>query len=285
MARHKLTDEEKKAIEAEKHKRAIISSMAGDLRDKRYTVETGCIGEPTIFYEVGQRVQFGHVEKAIITEVLDGGKILKLATNYLHNNYGTLVPMEGELYVFWNDVSPYKTQEEIDETPSFHIPDALVERVRFSQRDIAGLLSVVNHFGCDFDVDYQRGLVWTMEQKVALIESIFNHIPIGTFIFNRRPFKHLDKGYEIIDGKQRLTTIVDFCDSRFTYKGILFRDMHPGDCSHFERYPVSYAEIEEADHAKKMHIFLKFNTCGKAQDPEHLEKVRKMLEAEKHVGN
>ena len=76
----------------------------------------------------------------------------------------------------------------------------------------------------DYDVwlpnakmNLQRGLVWNLHQKREIIISIFKRrfIPhISLFAFNDK-----DTGndmYQVIDGKQRLTSIIGFVNNEFT---------------------------------------------------------------------
>src|ERR1044071_6477591 len=65
------------------------------------------------------------------------------------------------------------------------------------------------------DPPYQRGDVWTEEQRVNLIRSLLMGVPIPALIVNRRggnsawSEKYGDVGeawYACIDGKQRITT-------------------------------------------------------------------------------
>jgi uncharacterized protein with ParB-like and HNH nuclease domain len=64
--------------------------------------------------------------------------------------------------------------------------------------------------------DYQRDLVWSLEDKVNLIDSIYNDIEIGRFAFIKTDYSKnnfdFDKDFywEILDGKQRISAIIDF---------------------------------------------------------------------------
>lgn len=60
---------------------------------------------------------------------------------------------------------------------------------------------------------YQRKLVWTLEEKQRLIESIVKRYPIPAILIAER--KSGD-GYEIIDGLQRLHAIVSFIETGFS---------------------------------------------------------------------
>ena len=60
---------------------------------------------------------------------------------------------------------------------------------------------------------YQRKPAWKTKQRVLLLSSLFNGIPIPALIFN----KHFDSRgkkeiYDVLDGKQRVETILHFID-------------------------------------------------------------------------
>jgi hypothetical protein len=56
--------------------------------------------------------------------------------------------------------------------------------------------------GIDFDPPYQRASVWTMKQRVNLIKSCLQGLPLGAVFINDRG----DYVKRIVDGKQRLET-------------------------------------------------------------------------------
>lgn len=58
---------------------------------------------------------------------------------------------------------------------------------------------------------YQRKLVWTLEEKQRLIESLTKKYPIPAVLLAEQP----DGGYEIIDGLQRLFSIMSFIETGF----------------------------------------------------------------------
>ena len=90
-------------------------------------------------------------------------------------------------------------------------------------------------------------------------------MPIGTFILVKVPYnKELPYMYEIIDGKQRLATIIEFLEDRFTYKGAYFSDLSLSDRGDFLRdfliTTISISEIEIKKENKKeiLDFFIKF---------------------------
>ncbi|MEV7180771.1 DUF262 domain-containing protein [Kitasatospora sp. NPDC093679] len=59
---------------------------------------------------------------------------------------------------------------------------------------------------------YQRKLVWTLEEKQKLIESVLKRYPIPAILLAERE----TGDYEVIDGLQRLHTLVSFVETAFT---------------------------------------------------------------------
>ncbi|MFE7336131.1 GmrSD restriction endonuclease domain-containing protein [Streptomyces griseus] len=58
---------------------------------------------------------------------------------------------------------------------------------------------------------YQRKLVWTLEEKQKLIESVLKRYPIPAVLLADRE----GGGYEVIDGLQRLHTLLSFAETAF----------------------------------------------------------------------
>jgi uncharacterized protein with ParB-like and HNH nuclease domain len=159
---------------------------------------------------------------------------------------------------------------------SFHKEEKY--RIIFSNSGIDSLINMVyGSTGVDFDVDYQREHVWGMDEKVALIDSIFKNIDIGKFVFVRRSWNTLGKLYEVLDGKQRLTAIIEFYEDRFPYKGYYFSQLSNKDKWAFKNHGVGYGYLENPDKRSIYDAFIKLNTCGKPMNPTHIEKVKKMM--------
>lgn len=65
---------------------------------------------------------------------------------------------------------------------------------------------------------YQRKLVWTVDEKEFLIDSIAHGLPVPLILLANIS----SDNYEIIDGLQRLNAIISFIENRFSYKGKYF---------------------------------------------------------------
>jgi hypothetical protein len=56
-----------------------------------------------------------------------------------------------------------------------------------------------------------------------------------------------------------------------------YKDMLNNDRNIFKGAGVLVADAQELTEFQKMEIFLRYNSTGKPQSPEHLEKVRALL--------
>ncbi len=67
------------------------------------------------------------------------------------------------------------------------------------------------------DPDYQRNQIWKLDKKTAFIESLYMGILIPPIYVVEIPGENILDGatYEVVDGKQRLTTILDFIENKF----------------------------------------------------------------------
>ena len=112
-------------------------------------------------FNVGDKVRVGALDNPVIEEVLEGGRIYLVRHGKASLNFNELTAFP------WMSVKPL-TPEKTAFSDDFDL------RASYSNTCLDGLLGKVYHFGVDFNPSYQRGLVWTMEQKQALIKTIFD---------------------------------------------------------------------------------------------------------------
>jgi len=67
------------------------------------------------------------------------------------------------------------------------------------------------------DPEFQRKLVWKIEQQSRFIESVIMNFPLPPFYINQRK----DGKYLIIDGLQRTTALYSYLQDEFELKGLL----------------------------------------------------------------
>lgn len=137
------------------------------------------------------------------------------------------------------------------------------------------------------DRRYQRKLVWTLEEKQKLIDSILCEFPVPLVLLSKRSGEAAS--FDIIDGLQRLHTIISFIDNAFkTADGRLFdvrqlpraaqaakEDgrtieevadsgvLSPAECAAFSEYTVPVTTVERADGKSVIEIFERINSYGR----------------------
>jgi hypothetical protein len=86
------------------------------------------------------------------------------------------------------------------------------------------------------DTDWQRNYVWDSKRSSRLIESFLKNIPVPVVYL----YQTEDSKYEVIDGKQRLTTICNFFSNKFKLQNLEFFKEFNG--SYFRDLPKDYQE-------------------------------------------
>lgn len=94
-----------------------------------------------------------------------------------------------------------------------------------SNRQARWLVRQIEDGDLDIDPPYQRGAVWSDDQRVALMYSLLSGVPVPTLIFNDRHGahwhdtntydRHAGNGasYAVVDGKQRLLCVKAWFDN------------------------------------------------------------------------
>lgn len=233
--------------------------------------------EPTYFFNVGDKVRYGAMDEAVVEEIFKDGKIYLLRCTLIKERLGVATEDISYHATCWYHIRPIMAKN----TKTNFAKEKL--HIQFLNCTVESLLFRYYRFGVDLNPVYQRGYVWCQEDKKKLIQSIFDDVDIGKFVFVRlsnEEWFERDVMYEILDGKQRLSTLIEFYENRFPYNGKYFNDLDPYDKRAFLNHPVSVGEIGDVDKKTIYSQFLKLNRTGKPISKEHLEKVEKLLLSE-----
>jgi len=128
-----------------------------------------------------------------------------------------------------------------------------------------------------FIPDYQREFIWTAKQQSRFIESIMTHLPVP-YIFMADVGDGPRVGnLEIIDGSQRIRTLVAFLSNRLTLNGLSkiplangfkFSDFSKPRQIRFKRQTVRVIELtEKADEDARREMFDRLNSGGTKLEP------------------
>lgn len=159
--------------------------------------------------------------------------------------------------------------------------EALIGKLRFTEitSTIRSFFDMYADNELSFNPWYQRGLVWSNEQKELFIKALLKGVVrlTPTYVFNG--FSSDTKLYEVLDGKQRLTTLLEFVRNEFTVDGIYYKDWGYEDVRAFHKLPLVYTLVDGFDDkgltlALKVELFLQLNSYGEAVDKAHLEMIK-----------
>ena len=232
-------------------------------------------GKPSYRFTVGDKVQVGHLLNCVVDEALEGGYMYLIRSGANSDNYSCWA---------WTNVRPLDD----DKDTHFAKRNSALSRLHYSNRSMYSLLSFQYLFGVDFNPDYQRGSVWDDEDREKLLDSIFMGREIGRFVFKQLPFTRTSNDgnyYEIVDGKQRMLTLLAFYENRFPYKGVFYNDLSAQDKNWFMDASIGVAEIDQSvTRAEVLEIFLAMNEGGKPVTKEVLDHARELLNEEKGEG-
>lgn len=90
----------------------------------------------------------------------------------------------------------------------------VTEQGRYPLEEVAKMFSNKNKYN---DItDYQRNYVWSTKNRSLLIESFIMNVPIPPIFLYERDYSF----YEILDGKQRISSIVMFYNDKFALEGL-----------------------------------------------------------------
>lgn len=265
-----LMAKKKELTKEEKLQREKESGLSNIERKIQY------LSTPSYFFGVGDKVSYGCLKESVVEEVLYDGKVYVLKCIATDNNYGDSFDYETYRVASWVDVRPICNSTDTNFSENQDV------RLDYYNSTIEGLLLKQYGFGIDFDPDYQRGYVWDETDKELLLDSIFKNIDIGKFVLiylSDEEWHERGLGYEILDGKQRLSTLIEFYENKLPYKGKYFNDLSRMDKRAFTEHQIAVAEVRETDKKTVIKYFLMLNRTGKSMDESHLVEVEKMLDS------
>jgi hypothetical protein len=215
-------------------------------------------------FALGQRVRVGHLGDPVVEGESADGRFIRVS--FLTDD-GV---RDGRLVVPWVSVFPEKHTEKELTQPAFHMHEYV--------RDIHSLVTMALGHGIDMDPPYQRGLVWRIWDKRLLVKSIFEQRDLGKIVLRRLPYQAGRQSYEVVDGKQRLSAILEFYLDGFSYQGVRYSELTGKDMATFKGTRIAVGEMSDrTTDEEAMRAFLLLNESGKAPGRQHLKKVQKML--------
>lgn len=164
--------------------------------------------------------------------------------------------------------------------------------LRFHPQEINSWLKYMATYNIDYNVylpskgiNLQRDFVWDIHQKREIIWSILmlRNIPRMALINVVGNENDVHGTYQVIDGKQRLSSMIDFYQNKFTLlidNNEYYFNQLPTDYQRaIEIYSIPYYIVNE-DYGKeitddeKIKWFRYINFAGTPQDLEHFKRLK-----------
>ena len=143
----------------------------------------------------------------------------------------------------------------------------------------------------DLNAPYQRDYVWGEKEQQEFLFSLFNNLPLGTIcIADRNTFKKGEANYEVVDGKQRITTLLMFLKDEIPYvcDGIpcFYSKMDERTQRQVRHRNMPYEELYHGvSEQDKLEYFFRVNFTGIPQSVTHKVKILGMIEQQKFWSN
>lgn len=109
-------------------------------------------------------------------------------------------------------------EEDVDQSPSSEEKRELLKKTKIVKQtwSIQEIYQKIKTKRLDLSPDYQRNEIWQLDKQTAFVESLFMGIIVPPIYVVEIPGRSLldDSTYEVVDGKQRLTTINAFLTNK-----------------------------------------------------------------------
>lgn len=159
-----------------------------------------------------------------------------------------------------------EANDDVDSLSIYPNAEVRVEKVQFSVLHLKRLYE--DRKELILNPDFQRKDVWKGKQRSELIESILMGIPIPIMYL----FETADGRKQVVDGRQRITTIIDYLNNEFSLRdlkilhdlnGSRFRDLDKKLQGIFEDYQLHVYVIQPPTPERvKYDIFDRVNRGG-----------------------
>ncbi|WP_199031385.1 DUF262 domain-containing protein [Ralstonia sp. ASV6] len=135
----------------------------------------------------------------------------------------------------------------------------------------------------ELDPDFQRGHVWTDEQRVQYVQSLLRGCAPRSILFNC-PGWNAEKElgdipahtFQCIDGLQRLTAVRKFMAGEFRVFGDVSAEDLKGTPFAPSRYTLKMSVFEFANRRDLLQYYLDLNSGGTVHSAEEIQRVRKL---------
>ena len=134
----------------------------------------------------------------------------------------------------------------------------------------------------DLDADFQRNPVWQQAEKDYLLETILLELPIPEIYYVSKITKEGETEYVIVDGQQRLRTIIEFIKGDLSIYHLIsehphvknFSDLTEDERNRFWRYPIVVRDLEDSTDEEVRDLFQRLNKYSIVLNDQELRNAR-----------
>lgn len=125
---------------------------------------------------------------------------------------------------------------------------------------------------------FQRPAVWSIDQKIRFIESIWLHLPIASYVVNVSDQDKLDYPCDdwLLDGQQRWTAIIDYIADSFEVFGLRFSHLSQPYQRKFMNHPFPAIETRNLSESKCRDVYERLAYGGTNHFPSIPEEVEEV---------
>ncbi len=138
------------------------------------------------------------------------------------------------------------------------------------------LVGMVTRGDLNLNPSYQRGDVWSEEQRIKLIDSVMMGIGCPA-IFIREVDPGQRTWLEAVDGKQRITTFAKFMAGEFAWEGERYPDWDIVSQRRWNNFTVAIYKVHDITDAETIELYERLNFCGVPHERSPLQQFVETL--------
>jgi len=155
---------------------------------------------------------------------------------------------------------------------------------RPSQQDLSWFIDLYNQEKLNLEPPYQRKSVWLPKDKRFFLDTIFNNYPCPAIYIQKDTDENFSTVYNVVDGKQRLTTVIDFYRNKIRLDNTFHDERLDGkkwneitDVTlkrNFLNYSFTVETLDSMDNTSWNDVFDRLNRNAKTLSDQELRHAR-----------
>ena len=151
-----------------------------------------------------------------------------------------------------------------------------------NMHDLSWFVDMDNQKRLELNPPYQRRSVWTASDRYYFLDTIFNNYPCPA-VYVQKEIGNEGPKYNVVDGKQRISTILNFYNNRFRLpknfsiprlSGKRFRNLEKPDVIAFYNYVFLVETLKASGDAEWNEVFFRVNKNQKGLKEQELRHAR-----------